>query len=118
MAIKDIIARGIGFTPGSVKFIVTHGFGGGLVGKPGRKRIIYRRLKHTTVPVEEVFERPEYVLAPHERVEAPEMFRVPEIPVMEMPEPILFTPRPDLAPVLQKIERDEEEAIIALLLAA
>lgn len=26
MAIKNIIARGIGFSPGSVKFIVTHGF--------------------------------------------------------------------------------------------
>lgn len=26
MAIKDIIARGIGFNPGSVRFIVTHGF--------------------------------------------------------------------------------------------
>ena len=26
MAIKDIIARGIGFSPGSIKFIVTHGF--------------------------------------------------------------------------------------------
>ena len=26
MAIKDIIARGIGFSPASVKFIVTHGF--------------------------------------------------------------------------------------------
>ena len=25
MAIKDIIGRGIGFTPASVKFIVTHG---------------------------------------------------------------------------------------------
>lgn len=27
MAIKNIIARGVGFTPGSVEFIVTHGFG-------------------------------------------------------------------------------------------
>ena len=26
MAVKDIIARGIGFSPGSIKFIVTHGF--------------------------------------------------------------------------------------------
>ena len=26
MAIKNIIAKGIGFTPGSVKFIPTHGF--------------------------------------------------------------------------------------------
>ena len=26
MAIKDIIAKGIGFTPGSAKWIVTHGF--------------------------------------------------------------------------------------------
>ena len=26
MAIANIIARGIGFSPGSVKFIVTHGF--------------------------------------------------------------------------------------------
>lgn len=26
MAIKNIIARGIGFSPGSVKFIITHGF--------------------------------------------------------------------------------------------
>lgn len=26
MAIKNIIASGIGFTPGSVKFIPTHGF--------------------------------------------------------------------------------------------
>lgn len=26
MAIKNIIAKGIGFSPGSVKFIVTHGF--------------------------------------------------------------------------------------------
>ena len=26
MAIKDIIARGIGFSPGSVKFVVTYGF--------------------------------------------------------------------------------------------
>lgn len=25
MAIKDLIARGIGFTPGGVNFIVTHG---------------------------------------------------------------------------------------------
>ncbi len=31
MAIKNIIARGIGFTPGSVKFIVTHGFTAGAV---------------------------------------------------------------------------------------
>lgn len=30
MAIKDLIARGIGFTPGSVKFIVTHGLSIGL----------------------------------------------------------------------------------------
>ncbi len=29
MAIKDIIARGIGFSPGAVQFIVTHGFGAG-----------------------------------------------------------------------------------------
>ena len=27
MAVKNIIARGIGFSPGSLKFIVTHGFG-------------------------------------------------------------------------------------------
>ena len=27
MPIKDIIARGIGFAPGSVQYIVTHGFG-------------------------------------------------------------------------------------------
>lgn len=27
MAIKNIIARGIGFSPDSVKFIPTHGFG-------------------------------------------------------------------------------------------
>ncbi len=26
MAVKNIIARGIGFLPGSVKFIVTHGY--------------------------------------------------------------------------------------------
>ncbi len=26
MAIEDIIAKGIGFSPGSVKFIPTHGF--------------------------------------------------------------------------------------------
>lgn len=26
MAIANIIARGIGFSPGSIKFIVTHGF--------------------------------------------------------------------------------------------
>jgi len=26
MAIKNIIAKGIGFSPGSVKFIPTHGF--------------------------------------------------------------------------------------------
>lgn len=26
MAVANIIARGIGFSPGSVKFIVTHGF--------------------------------------------------------------------------------------------
>lgn len=31
MAIKDIIARGIGFSPGSIKFIVTHGFISGVV---------------------------------------------------------------------------------------
>ena len=29
MAIKNIIAQGIGFTPGSVKWIPTHGFGTG-----------------------------------------------------------------------------------------
>jgi len=29
MAIANIIAKGIGFSPGSVKFIPTHGFGGG-----------------------------------------------------------------------------------------
>ncbi len=34
MAIKDIIARGIGFSPGSVKFIVTHGFGAPAVVPP------------------------------------------------------------------------------------
>jgi len=28
MAIKHIITRGIGLNPGTVKFIVTHGFGG------------------------------------------------------------------------------------------
>ncbi len=27
MAIKNIVARGVGFTPGSVKFMVTSGFG-------------------------------------------------------------------------------------------
>jgi hypothetical protein len=27
MAIKDLIANGIGFTPGSVKFIITRGLG-------------------------------------------------------------------------------------------
>ena len=31
MAIKDIVARGIGFTPGAVNFIVTHGFTVGVV---------------------------------------------------------------------------------------
>lgn len=31
MAIKDIIGRGRGFTPGSIKFIVTHGFSLGSV---------------------------------------------------------------------------------------
>lgn len=31
MAIKNIIARGIGFSPGSVKFIPTHGFASGVV---------------------------------------------------------------------------------------
>ncbi len=46
MAIKDIIARGIGFSPASVKFIVTHGFGAGVAvadtaaGWPARKRVI------------------------------------------------------------------------------
>ncbi len=45
MAIKDIIARGIGFSPGAVNFIVTHGFGAGAAieadaGWPTRKRII------------------------------------------------------------------------------
>ena len=29
MALKDIIARGVGFSPGAVQFIVTHGFGAG-----------------------------------------------------------------------------------------
>ena len=31
MAIKNIIAAGIGFSPGSVKFIVTRGFGSAAV---------------------------------------------------------------------------------------
>ena len=31
MATKPIVARGIGFSPGSVKFIVTHGFVGAVV---------------------------------------------------------------------------------------
>ncbi len=31
MAIKNIIARGIGFSPGAVEFIVTHGFIAGAV---------------------------------------------------------------------------------------
>jgi len=26
MAIKDIIAKGVGFTPGGIKFMATHGF--------------------------------------------------------------------------------------------
>lgn len=29
MAIKDIVARGIGFSPGSVEYIVTHGLTAG-----------------------------------------------------------------------------------------
>ena len=29
MAIKNIVARGVGFTPGAARFIVTHGFGAG-----------------------------------------------------------------------------------------
>lgn len=31
MAIKNIIAKGIGFSPGSVMYIVTHGFSIGVV---------------------------------------------------------------------------------------
>lgn len=34
MAIKNIIAAGIGFAPGSVKYIVTHGFTVGVPSEP------------------------------------------------------------------------------------
>ena len=34
MAVKNIIAKGIGFSPGSVKFIPTHGFSIGVVVEP------------------------------------------------------------------------------------
>lgn len=38
MAIKDIISPGIGFTPGSVEFIVTRGLGAGAVVGGGTRR--------------------------------------------------------------------------------
>ena len=41
MAIKNIIAKGIGFNPGSVKFIVTHGFG---VAVPSTEKFYYHGL--------------------------------------------------------------------------
>ena len=52
MAIKDIIARGVGFNPGSTRFIVTHGLELGpaaevvfpeevVLGRSARKKITY-----------------------------------------------------------------------------
>ena len=34
MAIKNIIAKGIGFSPSTISFIVTHGFNSGVVAFP------------------------------------------------------------------------------------
>ncbi len=34
MAIKNIIAKGIGFTPATISFIPTHGFNSGVVAFP------------------------------------------------------------------------------------
>lgn len=50
MPIKDLISPGVGFTPHSVKFIVTRGMGNAVVaqGPSANAKNVYRRTPPTT----------------------------------------------------------------------
>lgn len=66
MAVRNIIAAGIGFSPGSVKFIVTRGMGASAVataltssGKKKGRPITYRHMRYDPDPVKHVITRRE-----------------------------------------------------------
>lgn len=148
MAIKDIIARGIGFSPASVKFIVTHGFGAGVAvdvgaGWPARKRVILpdgRRLMLTPREISEVRQQIEAervkqlaeieAKPTRKRKKAQRRIavQVQEIGVAGEP-PIVLPPqvsalpgyddRADLqAAIYQMLQRQENDALILLLMVS
>ena len=85
-----------------------------------RRRVIWRELAETTVPVEIVAEKVKEAREAErsEAVRPPEMFRQRIPPVVEVVRvPRLVLP-PDLTPVMETRVQDEEDAILALLLAA
>lgn len=131
MAIEDIVARGVGFSPGGVNFIVTHGFIAGevveiLAGRGGKRVYILpdgRRVNATRQEAEQLVRDhftpeplpPPVVIEPELPVLAsglPELLNVqmPELASMQVPRPT------QIQPLNLRIPRDDEQAIIALLL--
>lgn len=88
--------------------------------EPRRRRIIWREIKDTTVPVETFVERrikpaPKEVERP---ITPPAMLQPVEMPPVYIAEVIPFRLTVTQDDLLLRMEEDEEDAIVALLLAA